>query len=251
MNKPKIVIPSKGRADRITTTKAINNAILCVCESQADLYREHNPNTEIVVHPDEVEQISYPAKLQWILDYFGDVFYLDDDVTYMVRHWVEVREPVKVTPEKAEQYVYAAHEMATAIGAYYWGFNTNKDPRTYFGHKPFRLTGMCWGNGTGIRGNAPGCKLFWNTSLKTNEDYWIALLNAHYHRYAFFDDRFKFNTTEPFRNPGGAALYRTVDLERQAYEQLRNHFGEAIGLKKDTAIAKRKHEWQPALRIPF
>ncbi len=79
----KIVIPSHLRYDRVKTTKAIANCIICVPEDQAELYREYNKNVEVVAHPNNI--IGLTPKRQWIIEHFGDVFQVDDDMMQMSR----------------------------------------------------------------------------------------------------------------------------------------------------------------------
>lgn len=74
----KIVIPSHKRHDRVFAKKLVNDPIVCVAESQADLYREFNPDCEIVTHPDDI--IGLIPKRNWMAKYFGELFMLDDDV---------------------------------------------------------------------------------------------------------------------------------------------------------------------------
>ena len=57
MSNLKIVIPSHKRHDRVFAKKLVNNPIICVAESQADLYRQYNPECEIVTHPDDVIEV--------------------------------------------------------------------------------------------------------------------------------------------------------------------------------------------------
>ena len=45
-----VVCPSSGRADVVSTK--ITGMLLYVAENEADAYREHNPDTPIVTHPD-------------------------------------------------------------------------------------------------------------------------------------------------------------------------------------------------------
>lgn len=251
-DKPTIVIPSRGRSDRVTTTAVINNAVLVVAESQRDDYHRHNPGVEIVTHPDELEVPGpYTRKLQWILDTFGDVFYLDDDVIEFRCLAIAAGEDCRRSADIATAVVYATHDAAKQAGAFYWGFNTQNDPRMYSGLQPIRLTGMCWGNGCGIRADDPGCQLFWSPDIKTHEDYYMALLNAYHHRYAYFDDRWKFVTDGTFAAKGGASLYRTTSLEKEAAQKLVELFGDSVQLKQDTTRAKRKHQWQITLKVPW
>ena len=249
----KIVIPSRGRADRVLAKNAVVDPIICVRASSADEYREHNPEVEVVAHPDEVEDRSFTAKLQWILDHFGNVMYLDDDSEYMLRLYAPkgARAAAKMTAEEATAIVHSTYLAAQDIGAYYWGFNTQVNPLAFSGHVPIKVSGMCWGNGCGIRYADDGCKLFWEPTIRTNNDYWMALLNAHHHRYAYFDHRFVFLAKGTFNTPGGASAYRTEAVEKTAYEKLKMYFGERITLKKDAPLAKRKHRYQPQINLPF
>ena len=41
MNTLKIVIPSHKRHDRVLSKRLVNNPIICVAESQADIYRQY------------------------------------------------------------------------------------------------------------------------------------------------------------------------------------------------------------------
>lgn len=50
----KIVIPSHKRHDRVFAKKIVKDPIICVAESQADIYKRYNPECEIVSHPDDI-----------------------------------------------------------------------------------------------------------------------------------------------------------------------------------------------------
>ena len=66
----KIVIPSHKRHDRVFAKKLLTGPIICVAESQADIYRQFNPECEIVTHPDDV--IGLVPKRNWMAKHFGD-----------------------------------------------------------------------------------------------------------------------------------------------------------------------------------
>lgn len=74
----KIVIPSHKRHDMVLAKKLVVDPIICVAESQSDLYRQHNPECEIVTHPDDV--IGLIPKRNWMAKHFGELMMLDDDV---------------------------------------------------------------------------------------------------------------------------------------------------------------------------
>ena len=73
----KIVIPSHKRHDRVLSKKLVTDPIICVAKSQRDIYREYNPECEIVCHPDSV--VGLIPKRNWMAKHFGDLFMFDDD----------------------------------------------------------------------------------------------------------------------------------------------------------------------------
>lgn len=73
-----IVIPSYKRADCVLAKDLVANPIICVAESESGAYKEFNPECEIVTHPDSVKGL--PAKRNWMVQHFGELFMLDDDV---------------------------------------------------------------------------------------------------------------------------------------------------------------------------
>ena len=82
----KCVILSHKRANNVKTIHAVDNCVICVPESQLDDYREHNPASEYLVHPDEVKGLS--AKIRWVYDQIPNVCMLDDDIDYFVRNYM-------------------------------------------------------------------------------------------------------------------------------------------------------------------
>lgn len=65
-----IVIPTYKRPERVISKALVTDPILCVAESEEGVYREHNPECEIVTHPDSVKGL--PAKRNWMVQRFGD-----------------------------------------------------------------------------------------------------------------------------------------------------------------------------------
>ena len=90
----KIVIPSHKRHDRVFAKKLVNDPIICVAESQADLYQQFNPECEIVTHPDDV--MGLIPKRNWMAKHFGELFMLDDDVHACKPIYVEKGEPSRI-----------------------------------------------------------------------------------------------------------------------------------------------------------
>ncbi len=242
----KIVIPSHLRHDRVTTIKAIENCILCISESQAPLYKEYNRKTEIVVHPDNLTGIA--LKRQWIYDYFGDVFMVDDDITQMARVYTEKGEPTRVQKKIAYDLIQQLGNIASDTGSYLFSFSKNPMPTAYNPLKPYNLTGTIMGGAFGV---LKGSKVHFNSRLHLNEDYYVSGVNAHYHRKCIIDNRFTFKFRNTFENKGGLAAFRTVSKELEDTLKLKHYFGSAIQLKQDTHLAKVKVEGSRTLKIPF
>ena len=242
----KIVVPSHLRFDRVKTTKAIANCIICVPESQAELYREYNKNNEVVAHPDSI--IGLTPKRQWILEHFGDVFQVDDDCTQMARVYTGPKEKTRIPKRTAYDLIQQAGNIANDMGIFLFAFSKSPMPTAYNPLKPIRMSGTVMGGGFGV---LTGSKLHFNTDLVLTEDYWISGLNAHYHRMTYIDERFTFKFSNTFANKGGCASYRTTHKELEDTLKLKEYFGDAIQLKKDTHLAKVKIEGSRTMRIPF
>jgi hypothetical protein len=191
----KVVIPSHKRWDRVRTLQAVNNAILCVEESQVPMYRACNPKVEIVSHPDAVRGLA--AKRDWILRYFGDVMMLDDDIEELRRVYEPPRLrsfdklrvdqkndidnilPVSVDPDDAYAIIQMTAAACRDAGFYAFGFSTSPTPLHYDVFEPISLSGYLTGCAHGV---LKGSKLWYNPEIICNEDYWLSCLNAHYHR---------------------------------------------------------------------
>lgn len=83
----KIVIPSHKRHERVLSKKLVINPIICVERSQYDIYKEYNQECEIVAHPNEIKGLI--PKRNWMLEHFGDLFMIDDDVSMFHKLYVE------------------------------------------------------------------------------------------------------------------------------------------------------------------
>ena len=242
----KIVVPSHLRHDRVITTRAIDQCILCVAESQVGLYKEYNKKSEIVSHPDSL--IGITAKRQWIYDKFGDVFMVDDDVTQFSRVYTEIGETTRIQKKVAFEMVQQAAFNAKQIGAFLFSFSKNPMPQAYNDLKPISLTGVVMGGAFGLLSNS---KITFNSKLHLNEDYYISGINAHHHRMCYIDNRVTVKFRNTFENKGGLAAFRTVHKELEDTLELKRYFGEAIRLKEDTFLSKVKVKGSRSLHIPF
>jgi hypothetical protein len=242
-----VVIPSHKRAGRIATLGLLPSAIVCIPESQAPEYRAAHPLAQLVTHPDSV--LGLQAKRNWMYKHFGNLLMLDDDLTDFRRLYLPAGEPVSVQDEaRIGTIIHETAYAAKQSGSYLFGFNSNPNPTMYKALNPIQLTG--WVNGC-AQGLLAGSKLWWSTDIKCNCDYWISALNAYHHRTIWKDTRFTFIQADTFTGAGGQAEFRNMEAEAADYELLVRCFGEAIQKKKDSKLAKRKHEFQKTLKLPF
>lgn len=97
-----------------------------------------------------------------------------------------------------------------------------------------------------------GHKLFYPREIRFCGDYWISCLNAYYHRMIWRDNRFTFRAIDTFTGKGGQAEFRNMNREEEDYNWLIKMFGsEVIQKKKDTHLAKLRHQFQKTLKLPF
>ena len=244
----KIVIPSHRRAERVRTTKIVPNAILCVPKSQEADYRRHNREVEILPHPDEI--VGLARKRNWICERFGDLIMLDDDLTRFSRLYLEANSlrTSRVPPEDTYQIIQQTARTARALGAYLFGFSSVADARNYKPQRPFRLTGYCNGSSFGI---LKGSRIFFHPEAVAVEDYFGSLINAYFHRFAFFDLRFGFVQERTFKNTGGQSEFRNLKSEEQDYKFLKRMFGDAVEQRPATERGRPSHEWQRVVKLPF
>ncbi|MBI4331418.1 MAG: hypothetical protein HY673_09075 [Chloroflexi bacterium] len=140
----KVVIPSHLRAGSVTSKTLVTDPILCVAESERDLYRELNPDVEIVSH----EEHGLGHIRQCIYERFGNVFSLDDDCTEVAAIWPEKRETL--SPTQVRELIQRSAEITKDLGAYLFGFAILSDPRVYHWWRPIVATGWVTGTAHGI-----------------------------------------------------------------------------------------------------
>jgi len=164
----KLVIPTKGRAQTITSHKFIDNCIICVSKSEHDLYKQHNPDAEYLVHPDNI--VGLPAKRQWIYDKCKNVFMLDDDLKGMIRLTQKPGETQKMDSELCYYVIQSAANVARMMGCYMFGFSNWVKPEHYHGHTPFSMNGFINGAGMGLLAGASP-ELKFNSLLIASNDF--------------------------------------------------------------------------------
>jgi hypothetical protein len=241
-----IVIPSHKRAGDVLTSKLVPEASICIPESQFIDYHKKMPWVKFITHPDSV--VGLTRKRQWIYENVGNVFMLDDDITACRRLYTEPGEPTDLKPDEVHELIQQTAWNARKAGAFLFGFNNRPNPTMYNPMEPIQLSGYVTGCATGL---LSGSRLWYNPAIQCNEDYWISLLNAYHHRTIWRDNRFAFIQKDTFTAKGGLAEFRNVEAEKADFELLKKCFGDAVELKVDTKLAKRKHPYQKTMRLSF
>lgn len=247
----KVVIPSHKRARNVSTIYAVDNCSLCVPKSQEEEYKGYNKNVEIIAHPNEIVGLS--PKRQWIYDYFGDVFMIDDDVKGMLRVYLGKGDKSKklyLTSGEIYALIQDTYHICKEAGIKLFGFTGRGHPMAYSGGVPILLNGYVNGGAFGILKDAN--LYFPNISDFVGEDYFISGLNAYYNRYCWMDTRFSWVYYKTECNAGGVADYRTEKTREKTFNILRGYFGNAIQQKRcNQNIRKIKSKWEKQIFIPF
>ncbi|OIN61178.1 GREB1-related protein [Arsenicibacter rosenii] len=243
----KIVIPSHKRHTRVTTTSVVDGCIICVAESQEKAYRMCNPIDEIATHPDSV--VGLARKRDWIINHFGSVFMLDDDIDSFRRLYTEKGESADVDAKDAYEIIQVTADAARQAGAYLFGFSSSPAPVSYNSLNPVQLSGYVTGCAHGV---LKGSRLWYSPEIRCNEDYWISCLNAYEHRLIWKDTRFYFDQRDTFVNAGGLAEFRNFGAEEQDFNYLQKIFGsDVVTLKKAGGKSQLKHPFQKTISLPF
>jgi hypothetical protein len=244
MNDIKLIIPSAGRSDCVSTTKYILNCILCVPESELDEYKKSN-DCKIVTHPDTIKGLG--RKRNWILENFKSVVMLDDDLKGMRRLYIKGSNDI-VMPSDAYQIIQETYFAARDSGAKLFGFNHVVNPLMYKSLQPIKLTGYINGCCIGIIEND---KLKFHEDIIGVNDFYISLLNAYYFRYIYKDSRFCLIQDSIRKNTGGLAKFRNEDTEKKDYLLLKKYFGEAIKLKTSNKQTTNTLKYGRTINLPF
>lgn len=242
----KPIILSHKRAKSIVTHKTVANSAVCVPKSQVDEYKQY-VDCEIIEHPDDV--IGYAAKVKWIYKHFPNVFMLDDDMDYLLNLYDDGKKP-HVDPVDIYYLIQSNADVARQLGVKYFGFGKMNKPLMYKGLRPLELTGFVIGGQMGFLEGFQMDEM--PDEVIGSTDYFLSALNAHYNRMTFIDQRFAFcSKGGTFKSEGGMADIRDLESEKKDLLELKAKFGDAIELKKSTALRTLQHQYERTLKIPF
>lgn len=236
MSKLRIVIPSHKRHDRVFAKYLVNDPIICVAKSQADIYRDYNSDCEIVAHPDDV--VGLIPKRNWMAKHFRELFMLDDDVDACKRLYCEKGESARVHGKsEITAIIENLYEIACLLDVHLFGFTSRISPVMYDETEYLSLDKMITGCSYGVRYNK---NTWWNEELRLKEDFWISCYMKYSERRVLTDLRYNFEQKNTFVNAGGLSAIRNQDEEQRSILLIRKYFGEAIKLKGQGNNGKNK-----------
>ena len=134
------------------------------------MYRQFNPDCEIVTHPDDV--VGLIPKRNWMAKYFKELFMLDDDVHACKAIYSEKGEPCRIKDKNQITHVILSlHEIAKLMGVHLFGFTSRISPVMYDETGFLSLSKMITGCSYGVIYNK---NTWWNEEIRLKEDFWIS-----------------------------------------------------------------------------
>lgn len=243
-----IIIPSAGRADAVLTR--IDGAILYVPESEAAAYAQHNPGVPIETHPDAAYR-NLAAKRQAILERWGSVFMVDDDIDRVWRMYLPGNpRDYEMTPAESAHLIQCTAHAARQAGCYLYGFSNKPNTKHYQACRPIRLNSYINASAFGIH---KGGQIYFTERTTAAESHWVNLLNARLNRMAWSDMRFCFAQApgSTFFRPGGQTAHRTLESELADTIFLRRMYGQAVQAKRARGDAAKTHPYQRSISLPL
>lgn len=218
-----VAIRSYRRAGEVLTLKHAPYAKVWVPESQGDAYREHYGDSVITIPDDEdgnaakkFNAILNRAPAPWVV-------VLDDDIFGIgmwedgVRSWLD--------PDDIWCMIEHHFELAEQLGVHLWGINQNMDPMLYDIYRPFNLLAPVLGPFTGHL--EPELRYDERLPKGNKEDYDFWLQNIHRHRRTLRANKYHYNHDHGTK-PGGFVSMRSMDVERDAVQFMREKWGDQV-----------------------
>lgn len=243
-----IVIPSYKRPERVIAKRLVSNPIICVSRSEKEIYQEMNPECEIVTHPDSVKGL--PAKRNWMVNHFKELFMLDDDVyEFQPQYYPNDISAANITnPDVVRKTIEKLYTIAKMLEINLFGFSKSQSPLMYNPKKPYVLNERVTGCSYGV---IKSPNTFWPDDLVLKEDFWISGYVKYKERLVLVDKRFAFKQKDTFVNPGGLSEYRNTDRELEAMLRIKKYFGDCVTIKRDNQIVKSAQQVNITMSFPF
>lgn len=224
---PKILeaIPSKGRAGKVRSHTWFQNPVLFVPESELAAYQKHHPEVPTVPVPDTVKGITQTRN--WILDYcdrmgIGLCVQADDDC-HGFYAFEEGTNAKLCTPAQFQEVLQNTFELCRGLGARCFGFQLNRDQKTYREYSPFSLSSVVVASLIGILVDEQR----FDENLKLKEDYDFSLESMRRNGLVLRHNKYVWSV-EHHENQGGCVDYRSLQAELDSVNYLRRKWGDEI-----------------------
>lgn len=189
MADPLVVVPSYGRAGRVSTVRVFPKGVVVVPERQRETYeavQEMPDGWSIVAIPDGMDG-NIARKRNAILELYPDrdLLMLDDDYDY-IGTWAR-GDDRHLDHGDIRHLVSEGFRMVRELGSVLWGINVQVDRRFYREYTPISVTNIVLGPFMGITAERD-VDLRFDEDLWLKEDYDFALRVLHrYHRILRFN----------------------------------------------------------------
>ncbi len=227
-----VIIPSKGRADKISshTLRWFPDAVVCVEDSEAEDYG--TLGVELLLHP---PLPCLAGIINWILacpELTDSKLAIVDDDLMTVYSIVDSKPRQIEDPVDIAAIVENCRKMAEGFGARLWGFSVNRRPDSNYAYKPFSLAARI-GSFRGISDRS----LRFDESFLRHDDTDLALNELLTTRIVFRDDRFNFVFRPVYKTAGGSAEAYQDTQQQEEERRLKSKWGNYV------AFVKSPHHW--------
>jgi hypothetical protein len=242
---PLVVVPSYGRAGRVSTVDVFPSGVVVVPEKQAETYsalQELPEGWEIATIPDSHDG-NIARKRNAILDLYPDrdLLMLDDDYDY-VGSWAE-GEDRHLDHDGIRHLISEGFRMVRELGTVLWGINVQVDRRFYREYTPISVTNIVLGPFLGITSERRP-DLRFDVDLWLKEDYDFALRVLHrYHRILRLN-RYHYRVDHQ-SELGGVVANRNMVEERRQLFALQKRWG------SDVVKIELHRSVNPIIKVPL
>jgi hypothetical protein len=221
----KIIIPSEGRADSISSHKFFPSAFVAVQRDNIEPYRAAGiPNLIATQGKTKSAKVN-----ELIADNPREtLFFFDDDIvgfSFFMQSIARLSWGPRIPTGRLLALLDACEQCARDLGAYLFGFNSSSNTIDCPPYYCFQTVGFMSGHCFGLR---PGHGLSLNPKITAKHDFWLSALNLVKHRVMWQDRRVFVHTRKVFSNPGGMAAQRTSLTEEADLALLEKAFGSLI-----------------------
>lgn len=225
---PVVVVPSFGRAGRVTTVNVFPEGVIVVPAKQMETYealQELPDGWALLGIPDERDG-NIARKRNAILEQFEgqDIVMVDDDYDYLGR-W-EAGEDRRLDADGIRHLLGEGASLARDLGTPLWGINVQVDRRFYREYTPFSVTNVVLGPFHAWTADRPR-DLRYEEDLWLKEDYDMSLqvlrrfhrilrVNAYHYR------------VDHLNEVGGVVGRRSMEEEVRQLQRLQRRWGSNV-----------------------